>query len=65
MSDNTWGNATLSKNDDIFTITVKNTPGVALPSTGGRGTGLLYLFGIMLTGIAGVGFALRRRRRIA
>ena len=47
------------------TIVVGNTPGVALPSTGGPGTNLYYLLGIMLTAFAGVGLVMKRRRRIA
>ena len=41
MENNTW------------TVTVINTAGVTLPSTGGPGTGLIYLAGILLTGLAG------------
>ena len=50
--------------DDNTTIVVKNTPGMALPSTGGPGTTALYFLGIMLTGIAGAGLVMRKRRRI-
>ena len=46
-------------------ITVKNTPGAALPNTGGPGTNLIYLLGFMLTGLAGVGLVMRKRRRDA
>ena len=42
---------------------VENTPGAALPNTGGPGTTLIYLLGIMCTGIAGVGLAMKRRRK--
>ena len=44
------------------TITVKNTSGTALPSTGGPGSKLIYLLGIMLTGIAGAGLLMKKRR---
>ena len=44
---------------------VENTPGPALPATGGQGTALLMLFGIMLTGIGGAGLMMRRRRKEA
>ena len=47
------------------TIIVKNIPGVALPATGGSGTSMIYLFGIILTGLTGAGFVMRRRRRYA
>ena len=43
------------------TLVVGNTPGAALPDAGGPGTMLLYLIGLMLTGFAGEGLAMRRR----
>lgn len=46
-------------------LRVWNNPGVSLPSTGGPGTNLIYLLGILLTGIAGTGLVMRRRRRDA
>ena len=47
------------------TIYIKNSAyTVALPNTGGSGTKLFYLFGLMFTGFAGVGIMMRRRRRI-
>jgi len=49
----------------IYVITVKNNPGVELPSTGGSGTNFIYFLGIMLTGIAGTGLVMRRKRRDA
>ena len=49
--------------DGSFTITVSNNPGVALPSTGGPGVNLIYLFGIMLTGVAGTGLVMWKRQR--
>ena len=42
---------------------VGNTPGAALPNTGGPGTSLHYLLGIMLTAFAGAGLVMRRRRK--
>ena len=42
-------------------IRVGNTPGATLPNTGGRGTNMLYLLGIMLIGVAFVGFVMKRR----
>ena len=44
-------------------ISVENTPGTALPDTGGPGTKLIYLFGFMLTGLAGAGMFMKRRGR--
>ena len=49
--------------DDEITIHIVNMAGVALPHTGGSGVTLIYLFGIMLTGLAGSGLALKRRRK--
>ena len=43
------------------TFTVENTPGAALPSTGGPGTRLFTILGSIL--IAGAGILLWRRRR--
>lgn len=50
---------------DKLTLIIGNTPGVALPSTGGPGTRLYYLLGIMLTAFAGAGLVMRKRRRAA
>ena len=45
------------------TLVIPNTPGAALPNTGGPGTNLIYLLGIMLTGIAGAGLMMRKRKQ--
>jgi LPXTG-motif cell wall-anchored protein len=50
-------------NNSVYIITVENTPGASLPNAGGPGTNLIYLFGIMLTGLAGTGLVMKRRRR--
>ena len=42
-----------------------NPPGAALPNTGGPGTNLIYLFGFLMTGLAGAGLVMKRRRRNA
>ncbi|MBQ7437392.1 MAG: LPXTG cell wall anchor domain-containing protein [Oscillospiraceae bacterium] len=52
-----------SNNNDVWEITVYNSTGYELPSTGGPGTNLIYLLGTMMTGIAGVGLVMRKRRR--
>ncbi len=44
---------------------VENEPGAALPNTGGLGTTMIYLIGIMLTGLAVVGLMMRQRRKTA
>jgi LPXTG-motif cell wall-anchored protein len=49
--------------DDEITVHIVNMAGASLPSTGGPGTTLLYLLGIVLTGLAGGGFVMKRRRR--
>ena len=55
-------NASLSNSGNI--ITIKNTPGASLPSTGGPGAIRLYLLGILLIGTMGGALLLRRRRTI-
>ena len=47
------------------TFTVGNTPGAALPNTGGPGTNLIYLIGSILLAFAGGGLLMRRKRRVA
>ncbi len=42
---------------------IPNTPGAALPNTGGPGTTLFYLVGLLLTALAGGGILMKRRRR--
>ena len=45
------------------TLTVKTTPGVELPSTGGSGTNQFYLLGSMLVLFAGIALLISRKRR--
>ena len=61
---NTSGSAHDNEAQDI-TFKVENEPGAALPHTGGPGTKLIYLLGIMLTGLAGAGLLISRRKRTA
>ena len=49
--------------EDNARVTVSNEPGASLPQTGGPGTSLVYLLGIMLTGFAGAGLMMRERRK--
>ena len=42
-----------------YVISVKNEPGTALPNTGGSGTSLIYLLGIMLTSLAVMGLVMK------
>ena len=53
-------NATVSENE--LSISIKNEPGTALPATGGPGTHLFYLFGILFTVIASTGLVMKKRR---
>ena len=48
-----------------YTLKISNSSGVELPSTGGPGTNLLYLLGLMLTSLADAGLVMRKRRRDA
>ena len=45
--------------DNVFVY--GNTPGAALPHTGGLGTKFFYLIGTVLTVLAGVGFLVKRK----
>ena len=51
--------------DGELTIVVGNEPGAALPNTGGPGTTLFYMIGLMLTALAGAGLVMKKRRRNA
>ena len=42
-----------------------NPPGAALPNTGGPGTAMIHLTGIMLLSLAGAGLVMKRRRKAA
>ena len=44
---------------------IYNNPGVELPATGGPGTRLIYLFGILFTAIASTGLVMKKRRAAA
>ena len=46
-------------------FTIPNTPGAALPNTGGPGIALIYLLGIMLTGLASAVLVMRWKRKAA
>ena len=43
-----------------YIITIRNVTGYELPSTGGPGTTLIHLLGLLLTGLAGIGLLLKR-----
>lgn len=67
--DDTGGVVTLENN--ALTLTVRNTPGAALPSTGGRGTfaytlsGLLFIAAALMYRFGFSRFGFRRRERRA
>ena len=67
-ADGTDGNdnsqASISVKGNVYTITVKNTPGVALPNTGGPGTRIFTILGGILMIASGVSLILRRRKTI-
>ena len=46
-----------------YTIAIRNTTGYELPSTGGPGTRPIYILGVLLTGLAGIGLVMRKRRK--
>ena len=48
--------------ENVLMLTFGNIPGAELPSTGGPGTSMIYLFGILLIGIAGAGLVMRRKK---
>ena len=52
-----------ASDDDNAVFIIPNTPGAALPSTGGPGTSLICLLGMMLSGSAGAGMVLKKRRK--
>ena len=48
--------------DGVWTVKIMNEAGVALPSTGGIGTTILYVIGAMLMIASAAGMMIRRRR---
>ena len=49
----------------VWKLKIQNSAGYELPNTGGAGTNLLYLAGLLLTALAGTGFMIKSRRRRA
>ena len=49
--------------DHTATFNVQNTAGAELPSTGGPGTKLIYLIGLILAALSGAGLVIRRSQR--
>ena len=57
------GNVTISTEDTTVLFTVENTPGAALPESGGPGTRMFTILGTVLLAFAGM-ILIRRRRTI-
>ena len=49
----------------VWKLKIQNTAGLELPYTGGPGTSMIYLLGIILISLAGAGYLMKRRRRNA
>ena len=49
----------------VWKLKIQNTAGLELPYTGGPGTSMIYLLGIILISVAGAGYLMKRRRRNA
>ena len=56
---------TYSASSNTASASVENTPGTALPNTGGPGTTLFTILGIMLMAFAGTGMLVMKKRRRA
>ena len=56
--------ATYNATAGVFEITIENQKGQELPSTGGRGTTMLYVIGAIIVIAAGVTLVARRRMRV-
>lgn len=56
---------TEASGNKLALLKIANTPGVALPNAGGPGSDLIYILGIMITGLAGAGLVMRKRRKAA
>ena len=48
--------------EQVYTVSIRNTIGYELPSTGGPGTGLFYLLGAMLTILSAAGLRMKKRK---
>ena len=46
----------------VYTLLISNSAGYALPSTGGSGTGRIYLFGILLIALAAAGMFAKQKK---
>ena len=52
----------VSNRPDYWIITIRNDAGVSLPNTGGPGTRLFTILGILLLALSGAGAMMRKRR---
>ena len=55
--------ASISQKSGVYTITVKNTPGIVLPQTGGVGTEIFAAVGGAMSALAGAGLIGRKKQR--
>ena len=55
--------ASISQKSGVYTITVKNTPGIVLPQTGGVGTEIFASVGGAISALAGAGLIGRKKQR--
>ena len=53
----------ISQIGEVYQLTVTNEEGVALPSTGGPGTNLIYILGFTLTGLAGTSLVIWKKQK--
>ncbi len=53
-NDETAGGADSDKEETVYTVTIRNTTGAVLPSTGGMGTTVIYTAGALLLTISGI-----------
>lgn len=51
--------------ETLVKIKVQNISGASLPYTGGSGTSLIYILGLLLTGLAAAGLVMRKHRMAA
>ena len=58
------GKVTYSISGTTVTFIVDNVSGASLPNSGGPGTGLIYFMGALIAALAGVGFVMKKIRKM-
>ena len=56
---------TAAGENSLALLKIENTPGAALPNTGGPGTCMIYLSGMALICLATAGLVMKRRQKAA